>query len=90
MCSPCRREALRIVTGSHHADLTIVDLKSEETITNKWIASRAARALDLEDDPTEIVEGRRARVRRGRRSQATSHVEPALGPELGPNLSKRQ
>jgi dihydroorotase len=31
----------RIMTG-YDADLTIVDLKREETITNKWIASRAA------------------------------------------------
>ena len=29
------------MTG-YDADLTIVDLKREETITNKWIASRAA------------------------------------------------
>ena len=31
----------RIMAG-YDADLTIVDLKREETITNKWIASRAA------------------------------------------------
>jgi dihydroorotase len=31
----------RIMTG-YDADLTVVDLKREETITNKWIASRAA------------------------------------------------
>jgi dihydroorotase len=30
----------RIMTG-YDADLTIVDLKREETITNKWVASRA-------------------------------------------------
>src|SRR5438046_10692059 len=30
----------RIAAG-YDADLTIVDLKREETITNKWIASRA-------------------------------------------------
>jgi dihydroorotase len=30
----------RIAVG-YDADLTIVDLKREETITNKWIASRA-------------------------------------------------
>jgi dihydroorotase len=31
----------RIMVG-YDADLTIVDLKREETITNEWIASRAA------------------------------------------------
>jgi serine/threonine-protein kinase PknK len=50
----------------------------------EWIASRAARVLELEDDPEELVQGRRARIRRAYLAVRADdlHAGATVSPEI--------